>query len=31
MFNAIVEAQLIATVVLFVAAFVSVVFSNENI
>ena len=31
MFNAIVEAQLIATVVLFAAAFVSVVFSNDKV
>jgi hypothetical protein len=30
MFNAIVEAQLIATFVLFTVAFVSVVFSNDN-
>jgi hypothetical protein len=30
MFNAIIEVQLIATFVLFAAAFASVVFSNDN-
>ena len=30
MFNAIVEAQLVATFVLFAVAFASVIFSNDN-